>query len=808
MRFKRGTIVLLALLLVGMAAAAGGVFLLSGGDNGAGPVEKPEDSSIASVEDSMSWSPSDGEVTPTGGEEALSRVEPSASAGDVAGSGEDSTSDAAATAVPGAGPKEDKLQSSLAGLQRVYEDSGPLAAEDYAAGSGISISDDSATVVLETSETGNDEAEKALSLAGGSVQAVHDGLIQASVPIANIAALASSPSIDYIREPERPALFTVSEGVADIGADTWQGAGIDGTGVKVAVLDPGFSGYDQRVAEGELPAGVITASFRADGDITGGGQVHGTACAELVYDVAPGAQLYLVNFSTDVELGNAVDYLISQGVDIVSASWGFYGSFRGDGQGPIDTIAQNARNAGIFWANAAGNAAETHWSGPFIDDDSDQYLEFAPGDETNSFYASAGSSIDAYLTWNRWPATDQDYDIYLVWEGNPTKTVAAGDSWQSGSQEPSEALHYNVPAGKGGNYWVVIKEYSADGNAEFQLYVLSGDLEHQVAAGSLGGQPTDSPDVMTVGAVPVGGTALESFSSQGPTLDGRIKPDIVAPDRTSTVTYGITGFWGTSAAAPHTAGAAALALEEDPALTPVTLQSYLESRATDLGAPGKDSLYGSGKLNLGPLPDHVPPQVTAVLPAGTVDSTSAMISVYYQDSGSGIDTASVDVTLDGSSLTGCTVTTSRADCPVTGLAQGSHGIGGTISDNDGNSTPISGAFDVSCGIPQLSLGSPVAYWASLADYQASLLTVSFALCNNGSYATGSIGLLGAVNSGGVTLDTPAGTLVPTALSSGQCSEMVLKYKIPIGISTFRTTVYILAEDACSITYEMPGPFPG
>ena len=53
---------------------------------------------------------------------------------------------------------------------------------------------------------------------------------------------------------------------------------------------------------------------------------------------------------------------------------------------------------------------------------------------------------------------------------------------------------------------------------------------------------------------------IEVFSSQGPTADGRTKPDLAAPDGVSTVSYGNRGlaFFGTSASAPHAAGAIAL----------------------------------------------------------------------------------------------------------------------------------------------------------------------------------------------------------------------------------------------------------
>jgi subtilase-type serine protease len=57
-------------------------------------------------------------------------------------------------------------------------------------------------------------------------------------------------------------------------------------------------------------------------------------------------------------------------------------------------------------------------------------------------------------------------------------------------------------------------------------------------------------------------------------------------------------FYGTSAAAPHVAGAAALILSMYPNLRTDELRHILESKAIDMGAAGKDNLYGWGRLDL------------------------------------------------------------------------------------------------------------------------------------------------------------------------------------------------------------------
>ncbi len=71
------------------------------------------------------------------------------------------------------------------------------------------------------------------------------------------------------------------------------------------------------------------------------------------------------------------------------------------------------------------------------------------------------------------------------------------------------------------------------------------------------------------------------------------------PDDTVTPTNfeSFSFYQGTSMAAPHIAGVAALVLSVDPTLTPAQIGQILMQTATDLGTPGRDDQFGNGLVN-------------------------------------------------------------------------------------------------------------------------------------------------------------------------------------------------------------------
>jgi Tol biopolymer transport system component len=425
-----------------------------------------------------------------------------------------------------------------------------------------------------------------------SIKASYMDSIQAEVSVSNLLSIAEIPGIKFIRQPHEPVMEAItSEGIPVIHADDWHTAGYTGTNIKIAILDGGFDGYTDRIDEGELPSNLITQWFRDDG---AGTSIHGTACAEIIYDIAPDAQIYLVSMGTDIEMGAAVDWLIQQDVDVISFSMGFLGGGPGDGTGPICDIVNQAYNAGILWVNAAGNHAQRHWSGSFVDIDNDKVNEFIAGDEGNTVSVSSGQTITATLTWNDpWYGSSNDYELLLL--NNQSQIVAYSDNIQDGDDTPFEWMSYT--AASSGAYSIAIAANNNPAPRVFHLYSATHSLEYQVASSSLS-VPADSSDALTVGAIAWNKPdTLETFSSQGPTTDSRIKPDIVGPDGVSTASYG-TSFRGTSASTPHVAGAAALVKNTNPTFSPAQIASYLENTAIESGGAGKDNLFGSGRVRL------------------------------------------------------------------------------------------------------------------------------------------------------------------------------------------------------------------
>jgi hypothetical protein len=526
-------------------------------------------------------------------------------------------------------PVHPKLDGALNRVYNLYLAKGLSGAKELVAQRGmIDLEGDMVRAVavgrtrgLRTGDFGAAQIKSGILRLGGRVETSYHELVQCLIPINTLAAIADLPDITLLRLPLKPRPLTVtSEGVAKTGADTWQSVNPYRTPgeVKVCVLDLAFKDYRSLASAGELPGNVTARSFRSDGLIEGPSswdnetRVHGAACAEIVYDMAPDAKLYLVNFNTDVEHHNAVDWLINTAkVNVISYSVGWTNAGDGKGTGPINEDVKRASQAGIIWVGAAGNYAEDHWEGTFNDTDLDGWHNFLGSDEILSWYVPADTYVAAWLSWDdfgTWSGTDysgsnQNYDLYLyIWTGSNWSDVPIDKSEfiQNGPGDwPTEAVGFGPSSLS--TYWgIAIKKTSATRNCKLDLFTYGNTnaIEYNVPAGSLC-SPADSAECVTVGATDWSTDAYHSYSSRGPTNDNRIKPDFSAPSRVSTKSYIDLGYWfsGTSSSTPHVAGAFAL-LKGNLPYSLTQINTILQGRALDLGTAGKDNQFGVGRLKL------------------------------------------------------------------------------------------------------------------------------------------------------------------------------------------------------------------
>ena len=517
-----------------------------------------------------------------------------------------------------------------------FETGGVEAARELAAQRGLLNDRDEIRITLLVDDAQVIPAlTEELESVGITVEGSYKERINVGVPIALIEQLAEQHGTDALFEQltqmehiirmELPAPRrgdavlddgVKGEGVSVTGAGVWHEAGYRGQSVRVGVLDLGFDGYRSLLGS-DLPENVVSASFVYDTEPDSSGEVHGTACAEIVHEMAPDAELYFAYYdSTLVSMGQAVEWLLSQNVQIISNSTsGVVGPM--DGSDESAEMVDDAASRGVLWVNSSGNAAEEHYRGHFTDSDGDGLHEFPDGTERMGLYLYAPEVLIA-LNWDDWEHVTEDYDLFLY--DDQGDLVGSSEDIQSGlaGQGASELLVGNDVAE--GNYYVSVRAHSTTRPGMLDLYTLGAAPEFPVADHSLG-SPSDARGALAVGATEIHGDRLATYSSQGPTNDGRLKPELSAPAGVSSSSYAPQVFNGTSASTPHVAGAAALVWSAFPDYSAAQVREYLEGHALDLGPPGPDDAFGHGRLQLPAPPAQPTEPPPTTLPTVTTPPT-------------------------------------------------------------------------------------------------------------------------------------------------------------------------------------------
>ncbi|MYD74567.1 MAG: S8 family serine peptidase, partial [Chloroflexi bacterium] len=354
------------------------------------------------------------------------------------------------------------------------------------------------------------------------------------------------------------------------------------------VISDGIIGLDEAIQADEAPRLQEAKPF-GDGRIDRGEE--GTAMIEIVHDLAPGAEISFGAVYTDLDHIAAVNYF-AQRVDIIvdDVSFAYPANQRSDVSINTTSALRHPDWPIRLYVTAAGNWAESHWSGTWqagpdgtqvglsspgavhqFNQTGDAGLFFGAG---NGFNVEQDDEVRLALFWDDpWGRSTNDYNLYLV--SGVGEVLASSVITQGvgvGQDQPREHLTY-THTGEATVLFAVIQNHNNDASpVNFDLFVFQTGrrqlrLSHQSPEGSLLAQ-SDAADALTVGAVNAGRQVVAEYSSRGPTVNGIAKPEISAVDRVSVSPSTIFGphFSGSSAAAPHVAGIAALLLEAHSAL--------------------------------------------------------------------------------------------------------------------------------------------------------------------------------------------------------------------------------------------------
>lgn len=576
-------------------------------------------------------------------------------------------------------------------------------------GAGTLMRDGGAFVVEARIGGGTDGRAAGVRASGADVVDVSPAtsVITASVTPKDLQALADAPGVRSVTEVLTPMTngfgdesaanaISTCAGSVTTEADAQMNAAqarsqfdVDGSGIKVGLLSDSYdivatdrTSAAQDVATGDLP-GPGNPCGRNDpvqvvAESPTTGNDEGRGMAQLVHDLAPGAQLAFAtaNGGQSVFADN-IRALAAAGAKVIVDDITYFAEpmFQ---DGPVAAAVNDVTAQGVTYFSSAANTNAIvsgnnlgAWEAPAFRPvacpaalPAGSCMDFDPSGGTDTLFAvslAAGDTTRIVLDWAEpWNGVNTDLDLYAL--------NAAGSSIISsstninpgpaGTQQPSEIIGLTNSGASTATFNIAIRRASGAANPRVKFITTggqgtilsydyptsgSGDLVGQTIFGHNG-----AANAVSTAAVRFSDPNLiESFSSRGPVTtyfnpvsgttpaapntQALAKPDLAATDGGQTTFFFDPSapftlpirFFGTSAAAPDAAAVAALQLSANPAQPVAQVKAAQKATATPVGAFGPTAA-GAGLVNaVGAVGANPPaPPTVAISDAGrTKDST-------------------------------------------------------------------------------------------------------------------------------------------------------------------------------------------
>jgi hypothetical protein len=495
----------------------------------------------------------------------------------------------------------------------------------------------------------NDVAGLSSALAGLGMNVLRldpaQNMVTGYIPVNQILAMANLPNFAAAVAVPRPVLRTGavdSQGDQVLLAQQFrQTTGFDGTGVKVGVLSDSVNQFAGGLGDSQATGDLGPVQIIEDGPA--GSTDEGRAMLEIVHDLAPGAALAFATAAmSQQDFASNIVNLQQAGAQVICDDVGYADEPKYN-DGIIAQAAQQVHDSGAFYASAAGNNAnfafETVWksvsatvggiTGTFLDlggGNALQAFTLQPGDQTvldcqwNQAFLEGGSPLPNFQV-------PSEIDVLVLdSSGNVIQTLNSnnlntGEAFQFGaitnntnSTNFSFAFHLVQGPAPTRLWWTAFSGADPMAAGEGAATIFGHPAARgAVAVGAADWQTPTTPEIFSA----LGGNLEFFFDANGnplPSPEVRFKPDATATDGVSTTFFepgtpdgnGFFSFFGTSAATPHVAAAAALLINQTTVQfgTPATndqIEQHLKDTAIPIGSPIPNPVTGPGLIQITPI---------------------------------------------------------------------------------------------------------------------------------------------------------------------------------------------------------------